>query len=134
MKHELLRFVDFSQMKPVDYARMWYGLFCEVPWEDDLKEYMRNGCVVARPTCLMLFRPANIAKEGEPEDLAWYIRFSYGNLLELLYAFPAYLPKLAFYRAGPLKPKKNRLHVVSYDRMVRLTEARFNQGKQYGQD
>jgi len=133
MKHELLRFVEFDKIKPVDYARMWYGLFCEVPWEQDLAEYMRNGCVVSRPTCLMLFRPANIAKEGEPEDLAWYIRFAYGNLLELLYAFPAYLPKLAFYRAGPLKPKENRLRIVDYDRMVRLTETRFNQGKQYGQ-
>jgi hypothetical protein len=123
MKHELLRFVKFEQTNPFDYAKMWYGLFCENLFEDDLDEYLRNGCVVARPTCFMLFRPIDLAKEGEKEDLAWYVRFAYGNLVELLYAFPAYLPKLAYYRAGFGKPKEEQtMRVVSYDKLKRLAE------------
>jgi hypothetical protein len=133
MKPELLRFVEFDRVKPLDYARMWYGLFSEVLFEEDLSEYLRNGCVVARPTCFMLYRPCNIAPEGEPEEIAWYIRFAYGNLVELLNAFPAYLPKLVFYRAGMGRPKENKMRVCSYDRMMRLAEARQKKEDNNGQ-
>jgi hypothetical protein len=123
MKHELLRFVEFEQTKPFDYARMWYGLFCANLFEDDLAEYLRNGCVVTNPKCLMFFRPINLAKEGEPDDLAWYVRFAYGPLIQLVNAFPAYLPKLAYYRAGFGKPKEEqKMRVVSYDKLKRLAE------------
>jgi hypothetical protein len=131
MTPELLRFVEFDErIKPLDYTRMWYALFSEVLFEDDLSEYLRNGCIVSRPTCFMFYRPCNIAAEGEPDEIAWYIRFAYGNLLELLNAFPAHLPKLVFYRAGFGRTKvNNKMRVCSYDKMMRLAE-RIEKGKE----
>jgi hypothetical protein len=126
MKNELLRFIDVDKLKPIEFAKLCYGLTCDIPFEEDLAEYLQTGFVVSSPTLIMLFRVCNIAKDGEPEEPAWYVRFACGDLCQLLNAFPCYLPKLVFRRAKIGRPIDSELHVCSFDRMKKLAFLRAN--------
>jgi len=129
----ITNFIASQQPKPIEFARVFYGLYNNVPFEADLAEYLNNGFVVVRPTCILLMRLANIAKKGEPEEIAWYVRFAYGNLLEICQAFPAYLPKVVFNRVGFGKPINAGLHTVDYNRVVALAKSQQRARNHNGQ-
>src|SRR5947208_17160349 len=89
----ILRGIDLGKVKPILVAKLYYDTFSDISFLDDLDDYLLNHCVVSRPTCFAMARLINLAKEGEPEEPAWFIRFAYGSLLELLSLVAAFLPK-----------------------------------------
>jgi hypothetical protein len=110
---------------------MSYDLVSDVPFEEELSDYIRNGFVVSTPTMIMLFRLCNLAEEGRPEEVAWYIRFAYGNLYQLIDALPCYLPKICFsrYHAGRRLDKK--LRIYNFYRLRKIALARRKEGRQH---
>jgi hypothetical protein len=124
-------------MKPVQIAKMYYDFFSEVLFEDDLSEYLLNGVVVARPTCFGMARLCDLRPldaEGNPigeePEIAWFVRFATGNLLELLSLLPGFLPKIVFCRNRIGQPKDERLRVYRLDRLCKLAAARAKKGKE----
>jgi hypothetical protein len=121
----------FQRRKPLDVAKIWYQLFSKIPFETDLADYLLNHFVISRPTAFMMLQLVNLAKEDQPEEHAWYIRFACGDLRELLSMIPMPLPKLIFWRAGP--GKSDRLRTVSMNKMIALAFAMGMKGQSNGQ-
>jgi hypothetical protein len=133
MKHELLQLI--GDRKPIEAAKLWYDLLSDVPFEDDLADYLMNGWVVSRPTCFWMMRLCDarpLDDKGNPigveQEPAWFVRFSCGGLPELLSTLPFYLPKIIFCRNGPGKPKSDKLRVYRLDRLIRLAAIRARKG------
>jgi hypothetical protein len=122
---ELMRMANLKERKPIEAAKMFYGLYSDVPFEQDLAEYLTDHCVISRPTLFAMFCLSS-DKDGQP---AWFVRFACGNLLELLMAMPVYLPKLLFCRNGFGKPKSDKVREYSTDRMARLALAHTRKEK-----
>ena len=122
MKSEagILRGIDLKKLKPILVAKLYYDAFSTVAFVDELDDYLLNHIVVARPTCFALARLINLAPQGEPEEPAWFVRFAYGNLRELLSTIPAYLPKIAFCRNKLGKPFDEKMRIYSLDRLRAL--------------
>ena len=114
----ILKDVDPRTLKPILVAKLFYAMFnSQISFEDDLNDYLINHVVVSRPTCFGMARLHDLAEEGEPPDLAWFIRIAVGNLPELLNALPAYLPKICWCRNKPGKPFDEKLRVYKLDRL-----------------
>ena len=114
----ILKDVDPASVKPILVAKLFYVMFSnQISFEDDLDDYLLNHVVVARPTCFGMARIHNLAKEGEPYELAWFIRIAVGDLRELLNALPAHLPKICWCRNKPGKPFDKKLRVYKLDRL-----------------
>jgi hypothetical protein len=116
----ILKAIELKRLKPILVAKLYYDAFSRVPFLDELDDYLLNHCVVSRPTCFAMFRLHNLAKDGEPEEPAWFVRFAYGNLLELLSIMPAYLPKICFCRNKLGRPFDEKMRIYSVDRLMAL--------------
>jgi hypothetical protein len=120
----ILRGIDLKTSPPILVAKFYYDMQSDIPFLEDLDDYLMHHCVVSRPTCFAMARLINLAKDGEPEEPAWFIRFAYGNLLELLSVLPAYLPKICWCRNEPGKAFDNKMRIYSLDRLVKLANRR----------
>ena len=115
-----LRGIDLKRIKPILVAKLYYDAFSSIPFFQELDDYLLNHIVVSRPTCFGMARLINLAKDGEPEEPAWFVRFAYGNLRELLSAVPAYLPKICFCRNKIGRPFDEKMRVYSLDRLMAI--------------
>jgi hypothetical protein len=122
MRFDLAHLINPERLRPIDIAKVTHDLLntSDETFEEELAEYMRNGFVVASHVYFMMGRLCNIAEEGEPEEIAWFIRFAYGDLRLLFNMLPAWLPKICFYRAKLGKDIDPKLHVWDLDRIRHL--------------
>src|SRR5262245_52049888 len=98
--------IKLCQVSPLDLAIQYYRANSSIDFFEVLADYMRNGIVVARPTCFFMCRLANVTTKKHGTQLAWFVEFGIGDLRELLTLFPAHLDWIAFYRR-----KKEKAHV-----------------------
>jgi hypothetical protein len=96
--------------------KKWMG---DASLEEDIAHYLGYGLVLSIPTCFALVKPIEDPKTKEP---AWFVRMAVGQLDELVYHLPFYLPKICFCRRND-----GRLRTYSMERFMQLTG-----GKLYG--
>jgi hypothetical protein len=121
---------DIKKLKPIVVAQIYYLLFSQISFEDDLADYLRNGVVISRPDCFGMARLCDVrpvdAEDnpiGEEPEYAWFVRFAAGNLLKLISFIPGYLPKIVFCRNKLGKPLNTKLRIWPLGRMIKLATA-----------
>jgi len=116
----ILRQVNTGTIRPIFIAQAFYQQFSTIPFFDELDNYLMYHMVVSTPAHFALFRLTNLAKDGEPEDLAWFVRFAYGDLQGLLRFLPAYLDKICWCRNRLGKPYDGKLRIYKLSRLLAL--------------
>ena len=76
-------------------AKADYARHSKVDFADELLDYLNHAFVVSRPNLFALARPIELKGER-----GWFIRYSRGNLLELLTVLPCPMAFIAFCRNG----------------------------------
>ena len=100
---------------PIDVTREHYQKKSLIPFDLELLDYMRNGIVISLPTAFGMGRIINLAKEGQPLRLAFFVRWAAGNLADLVLAIPTDLKEIAFCRR-----EDGKMRIWPLKRLVQL--------------
>lgn len=112
-QHKIRAFT--AKISPIKIAEACYKKWnSNVPFIDDLEDYLLNGVVISTPYLFGMAKVIDIAPEGSAErEPAWFVRVAAGNLRVLIAHLPTYLPKICFCRRND-----GRMRVYSLEKLA----------------
>lgn len=110
--------LNTAPSSPIMAAQELYRKHSKIPFAIDLMDYLYSGYVVSRPTCFAMAKVTNLAKKGEPDKWAWFIRCAVGEIRQLLLCLPGKLPYICFSRSG-----KDDFRAYQMQRFVELVSS-----------
>lgn len=120
------------KVSPIRIAALCYKKWwSDVPFIDDLDDYMLNGIVISTPYLFAMAKVIDVGGQSntsgglggpslalgmtDKREPAWFVRMAVGNLKILLANLPCYLPRICFCRRND-----GRLRVYDTARLIKL--------------
>jgi hypothetical protein len=115
--------VSVKEHEPFSVAQKLYAKWSKIPFEDDLADYLRTGCVLSLPTCFGMAKIIDLApyqngvRIGKMQP-AWFVRCAVGQIWDLLIKLPCFLPQICFCRRG-----EDKLRVYDMKRFLQVLKS-----------
>lgn len=108
-----------GEKPPIDQAREVFEAIGRTDFDKDLNHHLRHWFVIAMPGVFMTMQIENLPDNEQ----AWRVTNGYGPLPVLVRLLPFRLPWIIFQRGAR---GSDREHILSYDRVLGLTQRRDN--------